>query len=77
MQGNGGHSISHPSFTIIIVDCQKETLWLVYDLWEVALFLEEENLVHDEHFCNEHFVSKSAYWGDIQYTEHKYAREQY
>jgi hypothetical protein len=28
---------------------------------EIALLLEEENLVHAEHFRNEHFVSKLAY----------------
>jgi hypothetical protein len=38
----------------------------VYNLLEqLALFLEEENPVHAEHFCNEHFVSKLAYLSDI------------
>jgi hypothetical protein len=29
------------------------------------LFVEEENLVHDEHFCSECFVSKLPYLIDI------------
>jgi hypothetical protein len=38
----------------------------VYNLREdVALFLQKENLVHVEHFRNEHFVSKLAYLNDI------------
>lgn len=48
------------------VGCQKEMLWLIYNLQvAAALFLEEENLVYAEHFRNEHFVSKFAYLGDI------------
>jgi hypothetical protein len=31
---------------------------------EVSLFLEEENLVHAEHFRSEHFVSELAYLSD-------------
>jgi hypothetical protein len=32
---------------------------------KVALFLEEENLEHAEHFRNEYFVSLLAYLSDI------------
>jgi hypothetical protein len=37
----------------------------IYNSREVALFLEEANLVHAEHFRNEDFVSKLAYLSDI------------
>jgi hypothetical protein len=37
----------------------------VYNLRDVAFFVEEGNLVHDEHFGNEHFISKLAYLCDI------------
>jgi hypothetical protein len=38
-------------------------MWLIiYNLQAgVALFLEEENLVHAERFHNEHFVSELVY----------------
>jgi hypothetical protein len=29
-----GHSISHSCFTVILVDCQEETLWLVFTIYE-------------------------------------------
>jgi hypothetical protein len=32
---------------------------------EIAVLLEEENLVHAEHFRKEHFVSKLMYLSDI------------
>jgi hypothetical protein len=50
------------------------SLWLsrekvmasVYNLREVlAMFLDEENLVHAEHFRNENFASKLQYLSDI------------
>jgi hypothetical protein len=37
----------------------------VYNLRGVPLFLEEENLLHAEHFCNEYFVSQLACLSDI------------
>jgi hypothetical protein len=37
----------------------------VYSLRDVALFIEEENLVHAEHSHNEYFASKFAYLSNI------------
>jgi hypothetical protein len=49
--------ISHSCFTVILGGCQ-DFVARVYNLREVAaLILEEENLVHAEHFCNTNFVS--------------------
>jgi hypothetical protein len=69
----GDHSISHSCFTVILIDCKEEMLWLIiYNLQAgAALFLEEENLVHAERFHNEHFVSGLTYLSDI-FLEVKY-----
>jgi hypothetical protein len=48
-----GRSIGHSGFTVILVGCQEETLWLVFTTDEKAFF-EKENL------RNEHFTSKLA-----------------
>jgi hypothetical protein len=62
-----GRSINRFCFTAILVGCQEETLWSVFNnLREVAaLFFQEENLEHAEHFRNEHFVSLLAFLSDI------------
>jgi hypothetical protein len=49
----------------------------VYNLrLAAALFLEEENLVHAEHFTSKLVHLHDNFW-EVQYIEPKYAREQY
>jgi hypothetical protein len=60
MRGNGTQYLS------VLFHCNSR--WLsrgdvvarVYNLRGVALFLEEENLIHAEHLRSEHSVSKLA-----------------
>jgi hypothetical protein len=59
-----GESISRSCFTVILWRGNNGAR--VYNSREeVALFLEEENLAHVEHFRHEHFVPKLAY---LNYT---------
>jgi hypothetical protein len=47
----------------------------------VALFVKEENILHAEHFDNEHSVPKLSYLSDtferVQCIRRKYARQRY
>jgi hypothetical protein len=66
MRGNGTHYQS-PLFYCISHRLRRgNVVARVYNLQaEVTMFLEEENLVHPEHFHNKYFVSKLAYLSDI------------